>query len=143
MNKDKALEELFLAQKPHFEDSDAFMASLAKRLDTVEYIKQHQEATIRHYKLAMLVAFIAGIISGGLALTYILSTPIDAPIFNINTQFVLLQWLCEKSRFLVVMVISLLMTCGIAMLISNIQEIINMRTRLNDSEAQTVPEKTL
>ena len=41
--KDKALEELFLAQKPHFNDNDAFMASLTKRLDAVEYIKQYQE----------------------------------------------------------------------------------------------------
>ena len=45
MNKDKALEELFLAQKPHFDDSDAFMASLTKRLDAVEFIKQPSIAT--------------------------------------------------------------------------------------------------
>ena len=48
--KDRALEELFLAQKPHFVDNEAFMASLTKRLDAVEYIKQYQEATIRRYK---------------------------------------------------------------------------------------------
>ena len=46
MNRDKALEELFLANKPQFDDSDAFIASLTKRLDAVEYIKQYQEATI-------------------------------------------------------------------------------------------------
>ena len=28
MNKDKKLEELFLAQQPHFDDNEAFMASL-------------------------------------------------------------------------------------------------------------------
>ena len=28
MNKDKELEELFLAQQPHFDDNEAFMASL-------------------------------------------------------------------------------------------------------------------
>ena len=62
MNKDKALEELFLAQKPHFDDNDAFMASLTKRLDAVEYIKQYQEATLRRSKMALVVAFVAGII---------------------------------------------------------------------------------
>ena len=46
MTKDKALEELFLAKKPHFDDHDAFMDNLTKRLDAVEYIHQHQEATI-------------------------------------------------------------------------------------------------
>ena len=44
--KDKALEELFLAQKPHFDDKADFMASLTRRLDAVEYVRQHQEATI-------------------------------------------------------------------------------------------------
>ena len=37
MNKDKALEDLFLAQKPQFDDSEAFMSSLNKRVDAVEY----------------------------------------------------------------------------------------------------------
>ena len=47
MNKDKALEELFLAYKPKLNDSDAFMASLNRRLDAVEYIRQKQETTLR------------------------------------------------------------------------------------------------
>ena len=46
MTKDKALEELFLAKKPHFDDHDTFMANLTKRLDAVEFIHQHQEATV-------------------------------------------------------------------------------------------------
>ena len=124
MNKDKALEELFLSHQPHFDDKDAFMTSLAKRLDAVEFIKQHQEATIRRYKMA----FIAGIISGGIAMAYILSTPMDAPVFTFKSQFFLLQWLGENSRFITVTVISMLMTLGIAALISNIQEILRMRS---------------
>jgi len=58
MTKDKALEELFLAQTPHFTDSDRFMASLTKRLDAVEYLKQYQERTIRRYKMMMVAAFV-------------------------------------------------------------------------------------
>ena len=53
MIKDKALEELFLTQKPHFDDHDVFMADLTKRLDAVEFIRQHQEASVRRYKMAM------------------------------------------------------------------------------------------
>ena len=56
MNKDRALEELFLANKPQFDDKEAFMTSLTKRLDAVEYIKQYQEATIRRYKMAVVVS---------------------------------------------------------------------------------------
>ena len=130
MNIDKALEDLFLAQKPQFDDKDAFMASLTKRLDAVEYIKQHQEATLRRYKMAVVVAFIAGIISGIIAMTYILSTPMDVPVFTFKNQYFLLQWLSENSRFITAAAISLLMTFGITSFISNIHEVLRMRQSL-------------
>jgi hypothetical protein len=130
MNKDKALEELFLANKPQFDDKEAFMASLTKRLDAVEYIKQHQEATIRRYKMAMVVAFIAGLIVGGIAIAYILSTPMDVPVVSFKTQFALLQWLIDNSRLITVTAISLLTTLGIAAFINNIQEFKTMRSVL-------------
>jgi len=131
MNKDKALEELFLAQKPHFDDSDDFMASLTKRLDAVEYIKQHQEATLRRYKMAAVVAFVAGIISGAIAMIYILSTPMDVPVFTFRNQFFLLQWLSVNSRFITAAAVSLLTTVGIIAFVSNIQEVLHMRSLLN------------
>ena len=131
MNKDKALEDLFLAQKPHFDDRDAFMASLTKRLDAVEYIKQHQEATLRRYKMAAVVAFVAGIISGAIAMIYILSTPMDVPVFTFRNQFFLLQWLSVNSRFITAAVVSLLTTVGIIAFVSNIQEVLHMRSLLN------------
>lgn len=130
MNKDKALEDLFLAQKPHFNDSDAFMASLTKRLDAVEYIKQHQEASLRRYKMAVVVAFVAGIISGAIAMTYILSTPMDVPVFTFRNQFFLLQWLSDNSRLITATAVSLLMTVGIIAFVSNIQEVLHMRQSL-------------
>ena len=130
MNKDKTLEELFLAHKPHFDDSDAFMASLTKRLDAVEFIKQHQEATIRRYKWAMLAAFVAGIISGAITIVFILSTPMNVPVFTFDTQIAILQWITAHSRFISVAILSLLMTFGITAFISNIQEITTMRYSL-------------
>ena len=132
MNKDQTLQELFLANKPHFDDRDNFMASLTKRLDAVEYIKQHQEATIRRYKMAMVVAFIAGLIVGGIAMAYILSTPMDVPVFSFKTQFALLQWLIDNSRLITVTAISLLTTLGTAAFITNIQEIKTMRSVLRN-----------
>ena len=131
MNKDKALEDLFLAQKPHFDDRDAFMASLTKRLDAVEYIKQHQEATIRRYKMAVVVAFLAGLIVGGIAIAYLLATPTNAPLFNFDTHNIfVLEWLCGNSRLITVSAISLLMTFGIVSFIGNIQELMAMRQSL-------------
>ena len=134
MNKDKALEEFFLAQKPHFEDSDAFMASLTKRLDAAEYIKQHQEATIRRYKMAMVVALVAGIISGAITMAFILSTPIDVPLFSFygsksDNRIVagLLLWLSENSRLMTAALLSLMMPLGFISIMNNIQEIKAMR----------------
>ena len=138
MNKDKALEDLFLAQKPHFDDRDAFMASLTKRLDAVEYIKQHQEATIRRYKMAVVVAFLAGLIVGGIAIAYLLATPTNAPLFNFDTHNIfVLEWLCGNSRLITVSAISLLMTVGITSFIGNIQELMSMRKSLQHQHASS------
>ena len=130
MNSDKALEELFLAQKPHFSDNAAFMAVLTKRLDTVEYIKQRQEATIRRYKMLMVVAFVVGIVSGAGSIAYILSTPADVPLFTFNVQTGFLLWLAENSRLIAATGLSLLMTLGIISIISNVQDILRMRVCL-------------
>lgn len=130
MVKDKALEELFLAQKPHFTDSDAFMAALTKRLDAVAYVMQHQEATIRRYKMMMVAAFVVGIISGAVTIAFILSAPADVPLFTFHVQTDLLLWLAENSRLIATTLLSLLMTLGIISIISNVQDILQMRIRL-------------
>ena len=130
MMKDKVLEELFLAQKPHFNDNADFMSALTKRLDAVEFLKQHQEATIRRYKMAMVVAFVVGIISGAIAVALILSTPVDVPLFTFKVQTGILLWLAENSRWIAVTALSMLMTLGFFSIISNIQDIRQMRVRL-------------
>ena len=138
MNKDKALEDLFLAHKPHFDDNDAFMASLTKRLDAVEYIKQHQEATIRRYKLAMLVALVIGILCGAISMAFVLSMPIDVPLFTFfaerstftDSQMLsnLLLWLTDNSRLIAAALLSLVMTLASISIINNIQDIKKMRS---------------
>ena len=130
IKKDKELEELFLAQKPDFDDSDVFMASLTKRLDAVEYLKQHQEATIRQYKMAMVVAFVVGIISGAVTITYVMSTPTDVPLFTFQVQTGFLLWLSQNSRLIATTALALLMTVGMISIISNVQDIMRMRVRL-------------
>ena len=127
MTKDKALEDLFLAQQPHFDDRDDFMASLNKRLDAVEYLKQYQEATIRRYKIAMVATFVIGIISGAAGILFLLATPADVPLFSFRMHSVFLQWLSENSRILVAIALSLLMSFGLISIIANIQDILRMR----------------
>ena len=56
MEKDKTLEQLFESFNPDLGSSDAFMHSLTRKLEAVEYIKQMQEAQKLRYKRALLVA---------------------------------------------------------------------------------------
>ncbi|MBR5747726.1 MAG: hypothetical protein IKY01_02955 [Prevotella sp.] len=130
MMKDKALEDIFLAQKPHFQDNADFMAALTKRLDAVEYLKQHQEATIRRYKMLMVAAFVVGIVSGAVAVGYLLSMPADEPLFTFKVQTGFLLWLTENSRLLAATGLSMLLTWGIISIISNVQDILRMRASM-------------
>ena len=127
MIKDKVLEDLFLAQKPHFDDQDAFMDDLTKRLDAVEYIRQHQEASIRRYRIAMIAVFVIGIISGAITMVFILSTPTDVPLSTFHNQTGFLLWFVENSRSLAVTILTLVMTIGMMGIVSNVQDIMRMQ----------------
>ena len=69
----------------------------------MEYLKQHQEATIRHYRMMMIAAFVVGIVSGAITVAYVLSV---------------------NSRIIVSSALSLLMTFGIIIIVNNVQEIV-------------------
>ena len=128
MEKDKQLEELFLARQPHFDDHADFMAAVTRRLDAVEYVRQHQETTLRRYKLAMIAAFVVGIFSGAITMAFLLSTPADTPLFTFDVQTGLLLWMVENSRLIAATALALLMTFGIISIISNVQDILRMRS---------------
>ena len=132
MNSDKALEDLFLAQTPHFDDSAEFMAKLTKRLDAVEFIKQYQERTIRRYKMAMVACVVVGIISGAASTAWLLSAPADVPLITFNVQTGFLLWFAENSRLFAAAFLSLLMTFGICSIINNVQDILEMRRSMKE-----------
>lgn len=127
MNYDKDLEALFQTQKPQFTDKAQFMAKLTKRLDAVEYIRQYQEATLRRYKMAMVVTFVVGIISGAVTIGFLLSTPVDVPLFTFQVQTGFLLWLMQNSRIIVSTALALLITLGIISIYNNIQDIRSFR----------------
>ena len=148
MEKDKKLEELFLAQKPTFDDKaefmatitrrlDAvefvrqaeFMATITRRLDAVEFVRQHQEATLRRYKLAMVAAFVVGIVSGAVTMAFVLSAPVDVPLFTFSVESSILLWVAENSRLIATTGLALLMSFGIMSIISNVQDILDLRPK--------------
>ena len=127
MTKDKALEELFLAQQPHFDDNADFMAALTRRLDAVEYVRQHQEATIRRYKMAMVAAFVVGVVSGAITLAIVLSMPAGLPLFTVHVQSGVLLWLAENSRVILTTILALLLSLGMMSIISNMRDILHLQ----------------
>ena len=134
MTKDKVLEELFLAQKPHFDDNADFMSALNRRLDAVEYVRQHQEATIRRYKMAMVVTFVVGVVSGAITLAFVLSMPADMPLFTVHMQSRILIWLAENSRIILATALAMLLSLGMMSIISNLHDILNLqRNHITDS----------
>lgn len=130
MMKDKALEELFLAQRPQFDDKEEFMARLTQKLDAVEYLHQYEEANLRRYKYAMVAVFVAGIVVGGALLAFVLSTPSELPLFTFHTSSGILLAMERYSRMLVTITLSLIMGLGIISIVSNILDIIQMRVSL-------------
>ena len=129
MEKDKELEELFLAQKPTFDDQAQFMAQLTRRLDAVEYVRQHQETTLRRYKLAMVAAFVVGIVSGAVTMAFVLSMPADVPLFTFSVESSFLLWIAENSRIIATTTLALLMSFGIMSIFSNVQDILAIRPK--------------
>ena len=130
MTKDKEIEELFLAQKPTFDDSAEFMAKLTKRLDAVEIVKQYQERTLRRYRIVIAVAFVVGIISGAASTIWLLSSPIELPSVNFQTQTTFLLWLVQNSRLLAAAFFPMLMTFAACIITSNVLDIIEMRQKI-------------
>ena len=129
MEKDKKLEELFLAQKPTFDDKAEFMAMVTRRLDAVEFVRQHQEATLRRYKLAMVAAFVVGIVSGAVTMAFVLSTPVDVPLITFSVESSILLWIAENSRLIATTALALLMSFGIMSILSNVQDILAIRQK--------------
>ena len=127
MEKDKKLEELFLAQKPTFDDKADFMATVTRRLDAVEFVRQHQEASLRRYKLAMVAAFVVGIVSGAVTMAFVLSMPADVPLFTFSVESSILLWIAENSRLIATTILALLMSFGIMSILSNVQDILAIR----------------
>ncbi len=128
MTKDKALEELFLAQRPVFDDKDEFMARLTQKLDAVEYLRQYEEANLRRYKYAMVAAFVMGLIVGGGMLAFVLSAPADAPLisFHATTGFLLL--IEQNSKAIATIALSLLLGVGSVCIIVNVLDIMKIRS---------------
>lgn len=123
MNDDIRLQALFDSFQPTPTDSDLFTERLERKLALIDEIRQAQAAQIRRYRMAVVAAFVAGIVFGGGVLAFILSTPIDVPLFSFGIKFYPFLCIEQNSRLISVLLTSLMITfCIVAMM--NTQDLI-------------------
>lgn len=123
MNDDIRLQALFDSFQPTPTDSDLFTERLERKLALIDEIRQAQAAQIRCYRLAVVAAFVAGIVFGGGVLAFILSTPIDVPLFSFGIKFYPFLCIEQNSRLISVLLTSLMITfCIVAMM--NTQDLV-------------------
>lgn len=123
MNDDIRLQALFDSFQPTPTDSDLFTERLERKLALIDEIQQAQAAQIRRYRLAVVAAFVAGIVFGGGVLAFILSTPIDVPLFSFGIKFYPFLCIEQNSRLISVLLTSLMITfCIVAMM--NTQDLV-------------------
>ena len=77
--------------------------------------------------MALVVAFVVGIISGIVTIVFMLTMPAEVPLFTFQVQTGWLSWLANNSRLLTTTALSLLVTFGLISIVGNIQDIRRMR----------------
>lgn len=116
-------EELFESFHPTLADSELFNQRLERKLALIDEIRQAQAAQIRRYRMAVVAAFVAGIVFGVGVLIFILSTPIDVPLFSFGIKFYPFLFIEQNSRWISVLLTSLMITfCIVAMM--NTQDLV-------------------
>lgn len=124
MNDDIRLQELFDSFHPTLADSNLFNQRLDRKLKMIDEIKQAQTNQIRHYRMAVVAAFVAGIIFGSVIFGIILTTPSDVPLFSFGINFYPLMLIEQNSRLISMLLTSLIIAfCIVAMM--NINEMVN------------------
>ena len=124
MNDDIRLQELFDSFHPTLADSNLFNQRLDRKLKMIDEIKQAQTNQIRYYRMAVVAAFVAGIIFGSVIFAIILTTPSDVPLFSFGINFYPLMLIEQNSRLISMLLTSLIIAfCIVAMM--NINEMVN------------------
>lgn len=130
MNDDIKLQELFDSYHPTLSDSELFNQRFERKLAIIDEIRQSQAAQIRRYRMAVVAAFVAGIVLGSGLLALVLSAPTDVPLFTFGVNFYPLVFIEQNSRLISALLASLMIAfCIIAMM--NTSEMVS---RINGRE---------
>lgn len=138
MNEKDSLQQLFADFRPELGDGEDFMQALARRLEAVEYVKQMQDARIRRYKYAVLLALLCGLAAGGILCAVVLMQPAGAPVFSFGSQWLPLLLLERNSQTISLVSLSILLSVGVVMFVNMLNEIPVNRKKKPAKQTKTV-----
>ncbi len=121
-------EELFDSYQPMLNDKELFNQRLERKLALIDEVRQVQAAQIHCYRMAVVAAFVTGVILGTGLLAFILATPSDVPLFTFGINFYPLLFIEQNSRIISALLTSLMIAFGIIAVL-NTKELAN-RIRL-------------
>lgn len=138
MNEKDYLQQLFADFRPSLGDEGDFMRKLSRRLEAVEYVKQMQDAHIRRYKYAVLLALLCGLAAGGIMCAVVLMQPAGAPVFSFGSQWLPLLLLERNSQMISLVSLSMLLSVGVVMFVNMLNEISVDRKKRLSKQTKTV-----
>lgn len=125
--KDDTLAQLFNNYTPDLQDKDDFMDRLQRKLDAVEFIRQRQEKQLRLYRYGLLAAFALGMITSGILLSIIWTTPAEQTMPTFSLLPASLVFLQEHFRTTSFIAIAILMSASTIALITQCLELADGR----------------
>lgn len=128
MERDKNLEELFQQFNPDLGSKDLFMSSLSRKLEAIEYVKRVQDAQIHRYKVALLVAFIAGMVVSVGLIAFIAFLPATAPLFTFGISAAPFVFLEEHSHIIAFIILSLIASSSVIGISNTFLSISSLKT---------------
>ena len=118
MNDDIRLQELFDDFRPTLTDIEQFSSQLERRLAMIDEIREAQAAQLRRYRMAVVAAFVVGIVFGSVLLAVILATPSEEPLFSFGINFYPLHFIEQNSRLISALLTSLMITISIVAILN-------------------------
>ena len=123
MNEDKYFEELFSNYKPTLSDSDAFMQTLQRRLDAVEYVRHQQAEQQKRYRRYILIALIVGMVLGGLLIAFVMTFSQPATLLSFSIQSNVIELIQQNVHFIALIFVLLLLGVSVVVIFHSLQEI--------------------
>jgi len=122
MNDDIRLQELFDDFRPTLTDIEQFSSQLERRLAMIDEIREAQAAQLRRYRMAVVAAFVVGIVFGSVLLAVILATPSEVPLFSFGINFYPLLFIEQNSRLISAFLTSLMITISIVAILNTSEQ---------------------